>query len=268
MTSWKLRAAGAVAALAVVVTAAAPAQADPRVGGDIGLRYESLGGAGGLLGHPTTPEIRTPDGRGAYVQFERGSIYWSPATGSWEVHGDVRAAWGRHGWENGPLGFPVSNETRTDNGRGAYNVFQGGTVYWSPQTGARAVRGAIHARYGTLGWEEGRLGFPVTDEVRTPNGRGAYNVFQGGSIYWSPDSGAHPVVGEIRNAYGRAGWEGGCLGFPVTHEGAFPELELPPGAVVQLFQGGIVGFLPGEGVATELWPQDPELRADGLYPRC
>ena len=133
MTSWKTRAAAVVAAVAAVATAA-PAGADPRVGGDIGVRYEALGGARGLLGQPTSGEVRTPNGRGAYVTFERGAIYWSPATGSWEVHGAIRANWAAQVWENSPLGFPTTNETRTPNGKGAYNAFQGGSVYWSAAT--------------------------------------------------------------------------------------------------------------------------------------
>ncbi|MYW41980.1 hypothetical protein GT346_01145, partial [Streptomyces sp. SID161] len=34
---------------------------------------------------------------------------------------------------------------------------------------------------------------PVTDEMTAPDGRGRYTHFQGGSIYWSAATGAHPV---------------------------------------------------------------------------
>ncbi len=233
------------------------AAADPRVGGEIGVRYDALGGAAGLLGEPLTGEVRTPNGRGAYVSFQRGGIWWSPQSGAREVHGSILAEWGRTGWENGSLGFPVTDETRTPDGRGAYNVFQGGSVYWSPATGAREVHGMIRDAYAWSGWENGVLGFPVTSEVRTPNGRGAYNVFQGGSIYWSPATGAHVVHGAIRDAWAAQGWESGALGFPISSE-----FDIPGGKRVNFQRGyiewnGARGALVNQSIAQPVAPQPP-----------
>ncbi|NAZ88554.1 LGFP repeat-containing protein, partial [Kineococcus indalonis] len=212
-----------VAGIAAVLTSAAlisaaPATADPRVGGDIGVKYDQLGGEGGLLGAPVTGEIRTPNERGAYVAFRRGSIYWSPWSGAHEVHGEIRNGWGRLGWENGSLRFPTSDEITTPNGRGAYNTFEGGAIYFSPATGAHAVQGTIRQAYAWAGWENGYLGFPTSSEVPTPDKRGAYNTFQGGAIYWSSGTGAHVIRGAIRDAWARQGWEGGRLGFPTSSE--------------------------------------------------
>ena len=180
------------ALLAAVTTAttAAPAGADPRVGGDIGVRYEALGGAGGFLGDPLTPEVRTPDGRGAYVVFEGGSIYWSPRTGAHEVHGGIREAYAWAGWEAGPLGFPLTDETRAPDGDGAYNAFQGGSIYWSPWTGPRGhvVRGAIRDAWASRGWELGRIGYPTSSEYDIPGGK--RQDFQRGFVEWSPATGA------------------------------------------------------------------------------
>ncbi|GAA4961986.1 hypothetical protein [Kineococcus glutinatus] len=185
-----LRRAGLLAVGLALAAGAAPAQADPRVGGDIGVRYEALGGAGGFLGQPLTPEVRTPNGRGAYVVFEHGSIYWSPATGAHEVHGAIRGAWAWAGWENGPLGFPVTDEVVTPDGDGAYNVFEGGSVYWlkwAPQA-AHVVRGAIRDAWGSRGWELGRIGYPTSSEFDIPGGK--RQNFQRGFVEWSPATGA------------------------------------------------------------------------------
>jgi hypothetical protein len=182
------------------------------VRGHILARYNSLGGQSGFLGRATTPERATPVGGGRYNHFQGGSIYWSVQTGAWEVHGGIRDRWAALRWESGVLGFPVSNENPLAGG--AFSLFQGGSIYWSKATGAHDVRGSIRARWGTLAYENGRLGYPLTGETRTPNGRGAYNHFSGGSIYWSPTTGAHPVWGGIRDAWARSGWENGCLGFP------------------------------------------------------
>ena len=206
-------------------------------------RYLALGGPSGRLGGPLTDELGTPDGRGAYNHFAGGSIYWSPATSAHMVVGAIRDRWAAWGWENGRLGFPLTDELGTPNGRGAYNAFEGGSVYWSPGTGAHMVVGAIRERWAAWGWENGRLGFPLTDELGTPNGRGAYNAFEGGSVYWSPDTGAHMVVGAIRDRWGALGWENGRLGFPVTDE-----LGTPNGrGAYTAFQGGAVYWSPGSG---------------------
>ena len=182
------RVARVLTAAAAAVLLAAPAHADPRVGGDIGVHYDALGGAGGALGQPVGGEVRTPNARGAYVEFERGGIWWSPATGAREVRGEVLSAWGRTGWEAGPLGFPTTDETRTPDGRGAYNVFEGGSIYWSPPTGAHVLIGAIREAWAAQGHENGPLGFPTSSEFDVPGGKRVN--FQGGYVEWSAATGA------------------------------------------------------------------------------
>src|SRR5207302_49498 len=82
-------------------------------------------------------------------------------------------------------------------GVGRYNHFQGGSIYWTPGTGAHEVHGAIKDKWASMGWERSFLGYPVTDETGTPDGVGRYNHFQGGSIYWTPSIGAYEVHGAI-----------------------------------------------------------------------
>ncbi|GAB7192639.1 hypothetical protein NUM3379_33480 [Kineococcus sp. NUM-3379] len=218
--------------------APAPAQADPRVGGEIGVRYEALGGARGFLGRPTGGEVPTPDGRGASVTFEHGVVYWSPRTGAFEVHGAILAAWTGQVRTQGALGFPVSDESRTPDGRGAYGVFEGGWVWWSPGTGAHRVLGAIRDAYHRTGAEGGPLGYPVTGEVPTSSGQGdpgAHSTFERGVIAWSPETGAHPVTGGIRAFWESLGMQHGCLNFPTG-----PARPGRPGWVRQDFGSGWV----------------------------
>ncbi|WP_235840710.1 LGFP repeat-containing protein [Corynebacterium liangguodongii] len=49
----------------------------------------------------------------------------------------------------------------------------------------------------------------------TPDGIGRYNVFEGGMIYWTPQTGAHPVSGTFLLQYPERGFEKGLLGYPV-----------------------------------------------------
>ncbi|MCB0064179.1 MAG: hypothetical protein KDE19_18780 [Caldilineaceae bacterium] len=161
-------------------------------------KYAVLGGANSFLGKPVIPESSTPDGIGAFRHYEFGSIYWSPSTGAHEVHGAIRGKWSALGWERSFLGYPITDESVTPDGVGRFNHFQGGSIYWTPSTGAHEVHGAIRARWSALGWERSKLGYPITDETATPTGLCRFNHFQHGSIYWSAATGAHETLSEVR----------------------------------------------------------------------
>ena len=155
----------------------------PLVAGEIDRKYRTLGGCTSVLGIPISEELATPDGVGRYSVFERGSIYWTPATGASEVHGAIRDAWAALGWETGSLGYPITDETTAPDGAGRYNVFERGSIYWSPQTGAFAVLGRIRDAWAKTGWEAGPLGYPTSNEYAITGGR--RSDFQHGSITWT-----------------------------------------------------------------------------------
>jgi len=117
------------------------ASAPKEVHGAIRDRYVQFGGPEGWLGFPLTDETATPDGRGRYNHFEHGSIYWSPATGAFEVHGAIRDKWAELGYERGWLGYPRSDEVGFDDGR--VSLFEHGAIYWWGDTGARALNEVI-----------------------------------------------------------------------------------------------------------------------------
>jgi LGFP repeat len=204
------------------------------VHGAISTRYRALGGPGGFLRFPLTDERTPPDGVGRYSQFQGGSVYWSPSTGAHEVYGAIRTKWQQLGSETSALGYPITGERPTPDGVGRYNHFQRGSIYWTPSTGAHEVRGAIWSKWRSLGWETGFLGYPLTDERPTPDGVGRYNHFQGGSVYWTPSTGAHEVHGSIRSRWAALGWETGELGYPITDEFAVP------GGRQSSFEGGFL----------------------------
>jgi hypothetical protein len=154
----------------------------------IDQRYAQLGGGGGFLGQASSPELATPDGIGRFRHYQGGSLYWTPGRGAHEAHGAIRDRWAALGWERGFLSYPLSDELPTPDGVGRFNHFQGGSVYWTPQTGAHEVHGAIRSRWAELGWERSFLGYPVSDESGSTANR--FNNFQGGSIRWTPDGGA------------------------------------------------------------------------------
>lgn len=167
----------------------------------IDQKYAELGGPGGWLGPPTdegagSAEMDTANHRGRTRDFANGTIMWSEATGAHEVHGAIRVKWAQLGGERGFLGFPVTDELGTPDGHGRFNHFQGGSIYFTPGTGAHEVHGAIRDKWASMGWERGQLGYPTSDEHAAPNGHRASN-FQGGLIRWSPTEGAVVKFGQL-----------------------------------------------------------------------
>ena len=209
------------------------------VQGAILTRWNQLGGSGGILGNNTTCELGTPDGVGRYTHFQRGSIYWTPSTGAWEVYGSIRDKWSALGWERSYVGYPTTGENGTPDGIGRFNHFQRGSIYYTPGTGAHNVQGSIRDKWTALGWEQSYLGYPTTDELDAANG-GKFNHFQRGSIYWTPGTGAHNVQGAIHGKWSSLGWENGRLGYPTTDETKTPDNI----GAFNHFQGGSIYWSP------------------------
>ncbi|HSJ95185.1 MAG TPA: hypothetical protein VK896_14225 [Gaiellaceae bacterium] len=136
-------------------------------------------------------EMAMPDGRGRARDFEHGSVYWTPEHGAHEVHGAIRMKWAELGGHRGVLGYPVSDESPCGPGAGRFNHFEGGSIYWREDIGAHEVHGPIRDAWAKMGWQDSRLGYPVTD-VGGSRERQA-STFQHGTITWTPSGGA--VVG-------------------------------------------------------------------------
>jgi beta-N-acetylhexosaminidase len=196
--------------------------------GPIAQHYAALGGAGSFLGTPLGAQ--RPVAGGAVQSYQHGAIYWSARTGAHEVHGAVLPHYLALGGPEGFLGFPVTDEAATPGAAGRFNSFgggAGGSIYWSPDTGAHAVNGAILGHYAALGGPAGLLGFPLTDETGSPDRIGRFNHFTahgaGGSLYWTPATGTHEVHGAIQARWASLGWELGPLGYPISDEYAAPD---------------------------------------------
>lgn len=104
------------------------------------------------------------------------------------------------------------------------------------------VYGAIYERWialGGLAW-----GVPNTDELGTPDGVGRFTHFNSGtaSIYWTPQTGAHAIYGDIRARWAELGWERSYLGYPTSGEEAFAD-----GGRANDFQNGGIYWWPDTG---------------------
>src|SRR5262249_2220274 len=125
----------------------------------------------------------------------------------------------------GFLGAAATDVTACPDGVGFYRHFKGGSIYWSPSTGAHEVHGLIRQKWAALGWERSFLGYPKTDETPRRDARheGRFNHFPGGSLYWHPSVGPFEVHGVIRQKYLELGAEASFLGYPATDETACPD---------------------------------------------
>ena len=136
--------------------------------------------------------------------------------------------------KSGVIGSCVNNEYDVADGKGKAEDFRGGTAFWSPKTGAYPLFGAILAKYSGLGGASSWLGFPTTGETKTPDGVGRFVHFENGSIYWTPQTGAYAIPGDMFKAWGENGYETGDLKYPVA------EANQVGKGYVQKFQGGFL----------------------------
>lgn len=116
-----------------------------------------------------------------------------------------------------------------------------------PDDLAESLRGgAIFAKWEAMGAMKSPLGRPTSLEASGDRGA-RYVTFERGAIYWSPESGAEPVTGEIYKAWGALGFERGALGLPTSAE------IQEPLWIVQNFQHGTLNFDREKGTVTRVF---------------
>jgi uncharacterized protein with LGFP repeats len=124
------------------------------VWGAIAQKWHGLGRE--QFGYPGTDETGSKDGRGRFNHFRAmqipggppASIYWTPTTGAHEVHGAIREAWKKIGYERSTYGYPTSDEFGPDAGH-RRSDFEHGVIQWTPQTGPRLTPPVVSFDEGT-----------------------------------------------------------------------------------------------------------------------
>jgi uncharacterized protein with LGFP repeats len=81
--------------------------------------------------------------------------------------GAIFLKWASTGGDTSPLGAPTSPEASGE-GSARYANFTKGAMYWSPESGAEPVTGAIYDAWASLGFERGALGLPTSAEIQEP----------------------------------------------------------------------------------------------------
>ena len=151
----------------------------------------------------------------------------------------IRASYAASGGPAGPLGGAVSGLISMPYyGGGLGQAFVGGSIYWTPGTGAHIVTGSILPYYFAIDGARGPLAWPDSDASSIPqNGGGVGQSFQYGSIYASASAGTWSVKGKMRQAYWAESGAAGGLGWPLGEQSSISQNG---GGIGQEFQGGSI----------------------------
>ena len=167
---------------------------------------------------------------------------WFGSTQSYEVRGGILEGYNDAGGYTA-FGSPTMNENCTLKDGWCYQVFERGTVYWSPQSGAHNIHGGIRDKWASIGYEWGKLGFPISNEMGGLKNDGVYQEFENGVIYYTDTTGAHTNNGGIRDEYAKNGYENSVFGYPIGDE----VCGLKDGGCYQSFQEGRIYWTPNIG---------------------
>jgi len=199
-------------------------------------KYQALGGAADSdLGFPTIDEGagKATDSRNStFSAADKPVIFWTPDNGAWVVRGAINAAWDKLGGSAGTLGVPTADESWK--GDVVTQPFTGGEVSWNAKTKAFTTTPAdlagqltgldvpgdattaIAAARRAAGGPQGPLGDEQGAQYKV--GDGVAQNFAGGTIFYSPATGAHAITGDVLAKYRAAGGPQGDLGFPASNE--------------------------------------------------
>ena len=123
------------------------------VAGRIRDRYDVLKGHTGSLGWPITDELSGSSKGSRLSRFANGTIYWSSATGAWEVTGEVKKGYEALGQDRSALGLPSAAQAKLSFGGAVQQKFAGGYLIWSSSTKAQPMLNPIGAKW--MGFSNG-----------------------------------------------------------------------------------------------------------------
>lgn len=235
--------------------------------------WAAQGYENGPWGYPTSNPTCGLRSGGCFQLFQAGSALWSPSSGAHLVKaGPILDAWAKDGFENGLLGFPTADATCTASD--CTQLFSGGVIGWTSTSGAWPIYMGIGDTWKAARAKGEPIGFPLAKEVCGLRGGGCYQLFQGGSILFSPATGAFSMTGRILNYWAQSGFENGRLGYPtgpascasvqsecsqsfengiVAYSSATPIQTIPAGPMAQAWtnlggSGGALGYPASEQI--------------------
>lgn len=143
------------------------------------------------------------------------------------------------------LGAPTTPLTHDPNADAYLQHYDRGAIMYHDSVGAAfEMHGGIYVLYKTLS-DPAALRYLVSDEVDTTQPGGRKSIFSRAAIYWSSDTGAVPLSGQMYLDYEALG-ESRAIGFPTQSARDIPE------GIEQEFQGARMYFKHGDTNAHEV----------------
>ena len=248
------------ATVALVLSPVAAATPESDAADAINRAYDASGGVTGPMG--TRDGGVYPVGGGFGQNYAGGKILFTPGTGAHPMAGAILQKYDSLGGAaDGDLGFPTIDEGAGKAPGSRNTTFSAAdkpVIFWTPDTGAHVVRGAINAAWDKLGGSAGVLGVPTEDEVF--KGDLVSQKFTAGELTWNRSSKEFTTVppelaGQLAgltvpddatsaiNAARRAA--GGALGPLGAKQGQ--QYAIGPDGAGQDFAGGKIFYSPATG---------------------
>lgn len=177
----------ATAAAAVLLAPAAVASPESDAANDaINQTWQAAGGDASPVGTKDGDVFQVGDGFGQ--NFSTGKIFFTPASGAHLIYGAILDKYQDLGGPaDSDLGWPTIDEVTgllgPDSRVSTFSASDKPAIFWTPDTGAWVVRGAINAAWDKLGGSGGTLGAPIGDE--TYDGDVISQKFTGGSVSYN-----------------------------------------------------------------------------------
>lgn len=224
---------------------------------------DNLGDLKNDQGHPK--QTTNKDGKTGWfwaTTKNNGFIFYTPFNN--QVHFvdlGFRSIHAKNNTEHGVYGFPISDPFGIKD-NGVVQQFEFGNMYYRPQSDWKnellfGTYGKINEKYGSQGWENGNLGYPVNNEYSCPikgAKKGQYyaevghaQFFEGGAIWYKLKVKKAVIVhhGPIMERFNKTGWEVGELEYP-----EFDAVETnDKKGLQQQFEKGYIYWKKGEAEA-------------------
>lgn len=218
----------------------------------------------GFLGYPQADAIKINGGEAQ--AFQGGSIYYNDVEKQgYVLMGAIGSRWAELNWENGPLGFPQTDEITLPDGVGKLQRYQNGHIYHHPTTGAKEIYfGSTWEEFARLDYEKGSLGYPVGIPIATQDRRGTVQTFQNGAVYAlnSVAMDGHAITGGIFEIYGQLGYENGRLGMPISDvyikDKRVERADFEAGSIERDLQSNDI-YMVLAGKRVDIKPTEPEV---------
>jgi uncharacterized protein with LGFP repeats len=205
--------------------------------------WAALGRETWVGGYPTGERVCGLPDTGCYQQFQHARIYDSASTDPAWITGAMFTKWAQVGRENWSGGYPSANRVCGLAGGGCYQQFEHARIYYSASTPAKVMTGAFYNAWAAKGAQNGVLGYPTTDPLRTADTLAVVQTFAGGGQIVSSAGGVRTLSAEVAAAWASAGG-GSNLGYPTSDPYAVT------GGTRTNFDNGAITVPSGGGTAT------------------